>query len=298
MDKIERLKIFCLVAEKRSFAQVAQHLNLPRSTITYAIQALEKEYQVVLFNRTTRKVNLTNDGVQFLQDAKQLIEHAGSLDKYKLKNREDIGQIKIGLPLRLATQYLIPHLYQFYEKYPNIKISIHSYDHYADLSEQRLDCVVRVGQKVDENFIIRPIADSALYTLASPNYLNRFKDPLDMECLDQHLMVAYQLKNMDVEFSDLIFKQKHIKLRYLCSVEDTESYLQAGLQGLGMIQIPAFDATSFIVDKKLVRIFEQEPCQRIPIYFIFLEKKYRPVYFQFFIDWLESLLKRELSNQI
>ena len=70
MDKIERLKIFCLVAEKRSFAQVAQRLNLPRSTITYAIQALEKEYQVVLFNRTTRKVNLTNDGVQFLQDAK------------------------------------------------------------------------------------------------------------------------------------------------------------------------------------------------------------------------------------
>ena len=120
MDKIERLKIFCLVAEKYSFAQVAQQLDLPRSTITYAIQALEKEYQVLLFNRTTRKVNLTNDGVQFFQDAKQLLIQAESLNQFKPKNRENIGNIKIGLPLRIVTTYLIPHLHEFYEKYPKV----------------------------------------------------------------------------------------------------------------------------------------------------------------------------------
>ena len=60
MDSIERLKLFCLVAEKQSFAQAAKLMHLPRSNVTYAVQALEKEYEVLLFYRTTRQVTLTH----------------------------------------------------------------------------------------------------------------------------------------------------------------------------------------------------------------------------------------------
>lgn len=295
MDKIERLKIFCLVAEKHSFAQVAKHLDLPRSTITYAIQALEKEYQVLLFNRTTRKVNLTNDGAQFFQDAQQLIVQSELLNKFKLKNRDNIGQIKIGLPLRMATQYLIPYLDEFYNQYPDIKVSIYSHDHYSDLIEQRLDCVIRVGAVNDENLIVRPITNIDLYSVVSPEYLNKLDHILETDHLNLHYMIGYQMKSMDSAFGNLVFKNTQIKLPYRLSVEDTESYLHAGLQGLGIIQIPAFDAIPFIDTNRLTRIFDQEPCLEIPINFLFLERKYRSVYFQFFIDWLESLLKRKLS---
>lgn len=298
MDKIERLKIFCLVAEKHSFAQVAKHLDLPRSTITYAIQALEKEYQVLLFNRTTRKVNLTNDGVQFFQDAQQLIVQSERLNKFKLQNREHIGQIKIGLPLRMATQYLIPHLDEFYKQYPDIKVSIYSNDHYSDLIEQRLDCVIRVGVVNDENLIVRPITSAELYTVVSPDYLNELKlaQPLETEQLSHHFMIGYQLKNLDAESNYIEFKNKQLQLRYKLSVEDTESYLQAGLQGFGMIQIPAFDALPYIKSRQLIRLFEQEDCLKIPINFLFLERKYRSAYFQFFIDWFENVLKQELTQ--
>lgn len=296
MDKIERLKIFCLVAEKHSFAQVAKALDLPRSTITYAIQGLEKEYQVLLFNRTTRKVNLTNDGVQFLKEVQQLIFQAEGLNKFKLKNRQYKGQVKIGLPLRIATQYLLPDLHEFYAKYPNIKVSIYSHDHYSDLIEQRLDCVLRVGNVMNENLIVRPITEVDLYTVAAPEYLNTLENVLETAPLNQHIMIGYQMKNMDSDFGSLVFKDSQIKLPYQLSVEDTESYLHAGLQGLGIIQIPAFDAIPFIETKRLTRIFEQEACLKIPINFLFLERKYRPVYFQFFIDWLENLLKQKLAN--
>lgn len=296
MDKIERFKIFCLVAEKHSFAQVAKELDLPRSTITYAIQALEKEYEILLFNRTTRKVNLTNDGMQFFLEAKQLILQSETLDHFKLKNREHIGKIKIGLPLRIATQYLIPYLNEFYEKYPNVKISIYSHDHYSDLIEQRLDCVVRVGRVEDENLIVRPIANVDLYTLASPDYLNRLQQPLRLTHLQEHFLIGYQIKNLDTDFERLYFKNIQVNLPYKLCVEDTESYLHAALQGLGIIQIPAFDAVPFIAQNKLIRIFEDEPCLKIPVNFLFLERKYRPAYFQFFIEWLESLLKNKLSK--
>lgn len=294
MDKIERLKIFCLVAEKHSFAQVAKALDLPRSTITYAIQALEKEYEMLLFNRTTRKVNLTNDGVHFFQEVKQLILQSEQLNKFKLKNREHTGQIKIGLPIRIATQYLIPYLDEFYAKYPNIKVSIYSHDHYSDLIEQRLDCVLRVGDIDDENLIVRPIANVDLYTLASSTYLNKFQQPLSLGHLQDHCLIEYQIKNLETDFERLYFKNKQIDLPYKLCVEDTESYLHAALEGLGIIQIPAFDAKPWIEQQRLIRLFEQEPCLKIPINFLFLERKYRPVYFQFFIDWFEMLLKQKL----
>ena len=300
MDKIERLKIFCLVAEKQSFAQVASQLDLPRSSITYAVQSLEKEYEVLLLNRTTRKVNLTNDGVLFYQEVRQLIIQSEELNKFKLQNREDVGQIKIGLPIRMATQYLIPHLDEFYQKYPQVRVLIHSNDDFSNLIEERLDCVVRVGNVNEGHLIARPIAQVDLFTVASTRYLHHYNDAIHIDMLkmgyaQNHSMIAYQLKNNDSGWSQLVFQDRQIELPYRLSVEDTESYLQAGLQGLGIFQIPAFDAIPFIHNQKLVRILEEEPCFKLDINFLFLERKYRPSYFQYFIIWLESLLKSKLS---
>ena len=301
MDKIERLKIFCLVAEKQSFAQVASQLDLPRSSITYAVQSLEKEYEVLLLNRTTRKVNLTNDGVLFYQEVKQLIIQSEELNKFKLQNREHTGQIKIGLPIRMATQYLIPYLDEFYQKYPKVRVIIHSSDDFTNLIEERLDCVIRVGNVNDGNLIARPIAQVDLYTVASANYLHHYGHIADIDAfymnnkVQNHFMIAYQLKNNDSGLSQLVFKDRELELPYQLAVEDTESYLQSGLQGLGIIQIPAFDAISFIQNQQLVRLFEAQACFKLDINFLFLERKYRPIYFQYFIIWLESLLKSKLS---
>lgn len=295
MDKIDRLKIFCCVAERYSFAQVAKELDLPRSTVTYAIRSLEKEYEVLLFNRTTRKVNLTNDGALFFEQAQQLIIQSEQLNKFKVKKRGNMGQIKIGLPIRLATQFLIPYLNDFYQQYPNVRISIHSSDHYSDLIDQRLDCVIRVGQVYDESLIIRPILEVDLYTVISQEYQSSVGNPLNINSLENHYLVGYQPKNIGLKIGYLDFKNKQIKLPYQLSVEDTESYLQAGLHGLGMIQIPAFDAEPFIQTKQLIQVLEHEECLKIPINFLFLERKYRPEYFQSFIDWFQNLLKNKLS---
>ncbi|MEG0482249.1 MAG: LysR substrate-binding domain-containing protein [Acinetobacter sp.] len=301
MDKIERLKIFCLVAEKQSFAQVASQLDLPRSSITYAVKSLEKEYEVLLLNRTTRKVNLTNEGVLFYQEVRQLIIQSEALNKFKLHNREHVGQIKIGLPLRMATQYLIPHLDEFYQKYPKVRVLIHSSDDFSNLIEERLDCVVRVGNVNEGNLIARPIVQVDLYTVASESYLHHYDHAIDAmqnDHVQNHFMIAYQLKNSDSGLSHLFFKDRQIELPYQLLVEDTESYLQAGLQGLGIFQIPAFDAIPFIQNRKLIRLFEKEACLKLDINFLFLERKYRPIYFQYFIIWLESLLKSKLSTSL
>lgn len=264
MDKIERLKIFCLVAEKQSFAQAALQLGLPRSNVTYAIQALEKEYEVLLFYRTTRKVALTHEGSLFYQEAMRLVTQLKELNRFKTHVRSTEGKISIGMPKRLATQLLIPHLGSFYQRYPKVKVLVNGRDDFSNLIEQQLDCVVRVGQVQDQYLLIRPITQTHIWTLAAPAYLAEFGEPKSFEELQQHYAVDYHVAKHYREWSELVFRDQRLRMPYRLLIENTEAYIQAGLAGIGIIQIPEFDAAPYVRQGVLQRLFVEVPDLQLP----------------------------------
>ncbi|ENW94043.1 LysR family transcriptional regulator [Acinetobacter dispersus] len=294
MDKIDRLKIFCLVAEKQSFAQAALQLGLPRSNVTYAIQTLEKEYEVLLFYRTTRKVALTHEGSLFYDEAVRLVTQLKELNRFKTHVRSQEGKISIGMPKRLATQVLIPHLSAFYQRYPKVKVLVNGSDDFSNLIEQQLDCVVRVGQVQDEYLLIRPISQTEIWTVAAPQYLAEFGEPQRFEELQQHFAVDYHVAKHYREWSGLLFQAHRVKMPYRLLVENTEAYIQAGLAGIGMIQIPEFDAAPYVQQGQLQQLFTDIPSLQLPVSLLLTDRQYRPKYFQDFIDWLEELLKTKL----
>ncbi|EOR10218.1 LysR family transcriptional regulator [Acinetobacter genomosp. 15BJ] len=294
MDKIDRLKIFCLVAEKQSFAQAALQLGLPRSNVTYAIQTLEKEYEVLLFYRTTRKVALTHEGSLFYDEAIRLVTQLKELNRFNTHVRSQEGKVSIGMPKRLATQVLIPHLSAFYQHYPKVKVLINGSDDFSNLIEQQLDCVVRVGQVKDEYLLIRPITQTQIWTLASPQYLAEFGEPSHFDELQQHFAVDYHVAKHYREWSELLFQAHRVKMPYRLLVENTEAYIQAGLAGIGMIQIPEFDAAPYVQQGQLQRLFTDIPSLQLPVSLLLTDRQYRPKYFQDFIDWLDALLKTKL----
>lgn len=294
MDKIDRLKIFCLVAEKQSFAQAALQLGLPRSNVTYAIQTLEKEYEVLLFYRTTRKVALTHEGSLFYDEATRLVAQLKELNRFKTHVRSQEGKISIGMPKRLATQVLIPHLSEFYQRYPKVKVLVNGSDDFSNLIEQQLDCVVRVGQVQDKYLLIRPISQTEIWTVAAPQYLAEFGEPQRFEELQQHFAVDYHVAKHYREWSELLFQTDRVKMPYRLLVENTEAYIQAGLAGIGMIQIPEFDAAPYVQQGQLQRLFIDIPSLQLPVNLLLTDRQYRPKYFQDFIDWLNELLKTKL----
>ncbi|MFC3902130.1 LysR family transcriptional regulator [Acinetobacter marinus] len=294
METIERLRTFCLVADKQSFAQAANQLGLPRSTVTYTIQALEKEYEVLLFYRTTRKVTLTHEGELFYDEAMRLISQLKELNRFKAQIRHQQGKISIGLPKRMATQILIPHLHEFYEKYPDVKVLINGSDDFSNLLEDQLDCVVRVGAVQDDYLIRRPVTEVSFSTLVSPSYIEKLGAPTDLNALEAHFAVDYHVAKNYAEFSVLDFHDQKVKIPYRLLVENTEAYIHAGLAGHGMIQIPYFDAKSHIDNGALVPIFTEIPALKLPINILLADRKYRPKYLQDFVEWLQPLLIKNL----
>lgn len=297
MEQIDKLKIFCLVAQKKSFSQAAQQLGLPRSTVTHTIKSLEKDYEVLLFYRNTRHVTLTHEGELFYQEASSLIDQLSDLRFFRNSIRSQQGKIRISLPTQLANQVLMPSLKEFYELFPQIQLLINTQDQYLNLIENELDCVVRVGDVQSELLVARPIGSSALTTLVSPAYIQQYGIPTDINDLENHYAVDYRLETHGKEKTSLVFRQQQCWLKYQVSVEDTVSYLNAGLAGLGIIQIPDFDAERYIQIERLRPVLTHIAAAEVPINILMVERKYRPQYIQEFIQWLEQLLKTMLVPQ-
>jgi len=295
MDKIHQLKLFCLVAEKRSFAEVALHLGLPRSNVSHAIKRLEKEYEVLLFYRTTRKVTLTHEGHLFYLEAMQLITQLNELNRFKSQVGMKYGKIRIGVAKRIATTILLPNLQQYFQKYPDVKVFLNSQDHYSHLIEQGLDCVVRVGSIQSDLLLARRIAQTKLITLVSNQYIQDHGMPYNEAQLSEHFIVEYRPEKKMSHLGYIYFNNKKISINYKILVEDTTSYVKAGIAGLGMIQIPEFDANDLIKFHHMIPILNHiEPCL-LPVHILMTDRQYRPDYLNDFIDWLEQLLKSKMD---
>lgn len=296
MDTLERLKIFCLVAEKQSFAQSALHLGLPRSTVTHAIQCLEKKYEILLFYRNTRHVTLTEEGGKFYEEVKQIVEKMKNLQYFRDSMDQKKAKIRLSLPKPIAVQIILPHIHEYLALHPNISVILNTDDSYINLLENELDCVIRIGDVQSEGLPARLVGYTSLLTLAAPCYLKKYGIPNSLEQLPQHLAIDYRLDQVIRDYTILNFRNQALKLNYQIAVGDTISYVQAGLSGLGIIQIPHFDAIQYIKNRTLQPICQFIEPESLAINLLMIERKYRPDYMSDFIEWLHTQLNKVIVD--
>ncbi len=190
MDRLQQFFIFTEVAKRQSFSEVAHRLDLPRSTVTSAIQQLETHYGVRLFHRTTRKVSLTQDGQRILPECQNLLLDYEQLEQLIQTQKQHYrGTLKISMPSRIVHQVIIPELSDFYHRYPDIYLQLNSSDDMTDLIEKGIDCVVRVGELDSSSLIARFIGHLVMVNCASRGYLEQYGMPEQLEDLSQHKLI-------------------------------------------------------------------------------------------------------------
>lgn len=290
LDRIEQLRIFSCVARLNSFTAAAQQLNLPRSTVTFAVQQLESFYSVRLLQRTTRRVTLTQDGLNLLPLCQNLLTDFDYLEQQAQQStRLYRGVIRVDMPNRIAHHLVIPTLPDFYRQYPDIHIQLHSSDQFSDLLEQSIDCAVRVGRLQDSSLIARQLGNLSMVNCASPAYLQSMGVPTSLEDLNRHHMVNYAGA---VGEQQAMFKygQQHVMLDSKISVNNTEAYVAAAKAGLGIIQVPHFDVMDELALGSLKAVLAQHTAPAMPIHILYQNREYLPARLSVFIDWLKQVL--------
>lgn len=295
MDKIHAMQLFVRVAELESFSRAAETLGLPRGSVSRQIQALEAALGARLLHRTTRRVQLTQDGLVYYERARDLLANLDELDGLFLQDPASVsGRIRVDMPVGVAKNRVIPHLPAFLQQYPGIEIELSSSDRLVDVVREGFDCVVRVGQLKESGLVARPLGKLTQVNCASPGYLARFGYPQALEDLATHALVHYAAnlgarpQGFEV-WSDN--ETRWVKTGGVLTVNSTETYHAACLAGLGIIQVPRIGVTEALRSGALIEVLPQYRGAPMPVSLIYPHRRNLSRRVHLFMEWLSGVMK-------
>lgn len=294
MDKFEILTRFSETARIGSFSGAAEYLGLPKSSISQAVQSLEKTLGTRLLHRSTRRVSLTPDGEAFLPQCRALLAELEAMETQFVSNPADLrGELRVDMPSRFASNILIPKLGDFIEKHPNLRLRISSYDHRIDMIKEGIDCVIRVGDLSDSSLIARPLLRYRVVNCVSQSYAMRFGIPKTLEDLQHHKLIDYShsLSQRAGEFEYTTVDGTHtLTMPSAIAVNGTEAYYSACLNGLGIAQLPIVGVEQEIANGRLVSVLEEFEAPTMPVNLLYPSRQQLSPRLKAFADWLVSML--------
>lgn len=302
MDKIEAMRVFINVAELSSFSKTADHLGLPKGSISNAIQQLENQFSTQFLYRTTRKVKLTEDGQNFYERCKDILAAIDDLeDIYRPSNAPLVGRIRVDMPSKLAKiliQYALP---DFLQVNPNLELLLSSNDRRIDLIREGFDFVVRIGVLHDSGLMKRHLGNLQMLNCASPEYLQKYGHPKSLNDLENHYLIHYQsiqgIKSDQFEYVTVQGETHNLNMRSMLTVNTTESYTEACIAGLGIIQVPIIGIREALSSGKLVPILANFTPNPMPVSILYPHRRNLTKRVSVFMDWISDAIKRDYLTQ-
>jgi len=296
MDRFQAMQVFTRVVDANSFTRAADHLGLPRTTVTTIIQNLEKLLNVRLLNRTTRRLSLTPDGAAYYERCIRILADVDEAEAaFQDASRRPRGKLRIDTPAAIGRLILIPSLCEFHDKYPDIELYIGMGDRPVDLVQEAVDCVIRVGELQDSSLVARRIGMFEGISCASPAYIERHGAPTTLEELAEHKSVNYfsSLTGRSFDWDFMVEGQKvEVKMEGVVSVNDADAYMACGLQGFGLIQPPRYMALPYLQSGELVEILHDWKPKSMPISVVYPHNRHLSPKVRAFTDWAAEIFSR------
>lgn len=294
MDKLESMQVYVCVVDTHSFARAAEVLGLPRSTVSRVIKELESWLGIQLLQRTTRKLSVTADGRRYYDESKRLLADIAMMESsFPGRAAQPKGRFKVGMPQSLARHCIIPRLPAFLHQYPELEVRLCSSDNVEDIIQEGYDCVIRTGRIEDSTTLVaRPLANFRWVILASPDYIAAHGKPDSVDSLERHHAVGY-LNHRTGRTTDWLFTLDDgdcaIRMKETLIVDDTDAYIQAGIQGLGLIRVASYLVAPCLQSGALVLCMENLTFD-LPLSLVYPQNRYLPPAVRAFYDWSRAVL--------
>ena len=298
MNKLELLRTFVRVTELSSFTQAGESLGLPRSTVSEHVQALEELLGARLLQRTTRKVQATQDGRVLYERSKDVLADMEELEGLFRQDEAQLsGRIRVDMPNVMARELILPRLPEFMDAHPLIELEISSTDRQVDLLAEGFDCVLRVGAQPDQSVVARLLCSLPMINCASAAYLQRYGVPTTLADLAHHQLVHYvrPLGSRSAGFEYQQGNKVHrIPMAGRVTVNSTDAYRVACLGGFGITQVPALGIRELLASGELVAFLPDYPAPPLDVSLLYAGQRHLPLRVRVFMDWLAALLQGAL----
>ncbi|MDH1264762.1 LysR family transcriptional regulator [Pseudomonas sp. GD03944] len=298
MNKLELLRTFVRVSELASFTQAADSLGLPRSSVSQQVQTLETLLGTRLLQRTTRKVQPTQDGLVLYERSRDMLANMDELENLFRQDATQLGgRLRIDMPTGMARRLVTPRLGEFLHRHPLIELEISSSDRRVDLVREGFDCVVRVGEVHDSSLVARPLGHFAMVNCASPAYLAQYGMPQSLDDLAQHRLIHYVgvlgTRSDGFEYQvDGVTAYRSMPGNI--TVNNIDAYEGTCLGGLGIIQAPLVGMRALLDEGLLCSILPAYLPAPMPVSLLYAHR-HQPQRVRAFMHWLEALITEETS---
>lgn len=301
MNTLQAMQIYARVAELASFTAAANQLGLPKASVSAAVQQLEAMLGTRLLHRTTRRVQMTQDGQVFFERSRDLLADMDEIQGlFREVPTELRGRLRVDMPQAITCEVVLPALADFLATHPGLEIELSSTDRRVDLVREGFDCVLRVGNLTDSSLIARPVGHYQMINCASPAYLAQHGTPHRLDELAGHRLVHYVsslgARSTGFEYLDAEGKTHFIQMTGALTVNSTESYKQACIAGLGIIQVPEAGIRDDLAAGSLCEILPAWRPAPLPISLLYANRRHLPRRVQIFMHWLVELLQQRLST--
>jgi LysR family transcriptional regulator, regulator for bpeEF and oprC len=294
MDRFDAMLAFTRVVELGGFTKAALSLNLPKTTISAQVQALESRLRVKLLNRTTRRVSVTTDGAAYYERAVQLLQELEETEALISQvTASPKGRLRVDVPGSLGRHIIVPALPDFLERYPEITLEMGCNDRRVDLLEEGVDCVIRGGELTDLSLVARRLASLKLVTCASPAYIAKYGMPESPADIERHTGIHYFSASYGGKVFDFDFAKDGVKTELMGGrqvlLNDGEACTQAALAGVGIAQLPSYMVQNYIASGELVVVLGTYLSDDIPIHALYPHNRHLSTKVRAFIDWIAEL---------
>ncbi len=294
MNRLECMQIFVRVAELASFTKTADSLGLPKASISTGVQQLENLLGTRLLQRTTRRVELTQDGRAFYERARDLLADLDELEGLFRDTENLSGRLRIDMPSAVARNRIMPQLPQFLAQHPQLQLEISSTDRRVDLIREGFDCVIRVGKLNDSSLIARPLGKLTLVNCVSPAYAERYGIPQTLDELADHHLVHYVV-TLGAKSAGFEFVQdgevKFLAMNGCVTVNNSDAYRAACVAGFGIAQIPRVGVQEYLAQGKLIEILPNFRAEPMSVSLLYANRRNLPRRVQVVMEWISEQLK-------
>jgi LysR family transcriptional regulator for bpeEF and oprC len=287
------MEVFVQVVDAGGFTRAAEHMQLPKASVSTMVAALEKSLSVKLLHRTTRNVSVTSDGAAYYERCLQILSDVREAEDSLSRNRASPrGRLRVDSTSSIANDIIIPALPDFFARYPDIALELGSGDRPVDLVEEGVDCAIRGGVLPDSNLVARRVGVLQFVTCATPAYLKEHGVPQHPHDLANHRRINFFASRTGKIFEwDFMRDDETIVLATpsTFAVNDSVAYMRAGLAGLGIMQAAGYAADRHIDAGTLVQVLPGWTTTPIPVNVVYPQNRHLSAKVRVFVEWVADL---------
>ncbi|QIE56721.1 LysR family transcriptional regulator [Pikeienuella piscinae] len=276
---IDNIRLFLTIAEKGSLVSAAREARLSSSTVSERLASLEAHYGVVLFNRTTRSLSLTDAGRTLLSGAKVILGEIEELETRIRHGAETLsGSIRVSAPIDLGRSIVSEAVSRFTTENPAISIELLLSDGYIDIVGQGFDLALRYGAVTDSTLRTRNVGHFRRVVCAAPSYVAAHGAPETLADLAQHncLIMRFGATLDNVWRFGTGKKQQTVIVRGDKIANDGSLVRQWALEGHGIILKSELDVARDLEARRLVALLEDHAAAPYPLQMMFPPGRAQP----------------------